>query len=211
MRGLGRAGHEQNRALRVPRPAAGDRRIAQRLTAPPAGFDRLELFVGEESEGSAVRRPERHRGSVRIGKRRRGQRVEGANVEEGLSERICSDEREPTPIGRQGRRLLQHQGGLLGVHHRQRAWEKRRALALGVPARGPGQHPNQDSGGGPDRSDSSAPPFRLPGARPPPIRSRSIRAGARGPVRFANGSPDPWPGRSGPRARALAASWERAR
>src|SRR5262245_24210407 len=93
---------EEDHALSIPGPAAAFRHIAKRLRRSARGVDSLELAIGEESDGTAVGRPEGEGGILRAGKRLHGERIQGTDPEETLAGSIPGHEGDSGPVGREG-------------------------------------------------------------------------------------------------------------
>jgi hypothetical protein len=95
---------EQDLSITAPRAPPGERDVAEGLRRAAGDIEALELVVGEEADGSAVRRPEGTLGVFRTGERLGLLGIERADPELDPMRGIHSAKNEPASVGRERRR-----------------------------------------------------------------------------------------------------------
>src|ERR1700730_18831689 len=100
-RGAKLIGRKHNDAVSAPRTAKALRCVAERGRQAARDFDLLELALGEEPDGAAIRRPERKSRALRARKRLPLGRIKRIQPEARIAFRDCY-RNQARPIGRNG-------------------------------------------------------------------------------------------------------------
>ena len=104
MRGAERSRGEQDHSTRSPGAPATERYVTNYLRRAYVEVDGFELALGEESEGTAIGRPERKNRALGAGQCMRFQPVRGAYPERRLAVSARGRKRDRRTIGRKHRR-----------------------------------------------------------------------------------------------------------